>query len=307
MMNVINDVLSIFTDPLKIAGQSIILIVTYTIVFLIIEAFAPKFKKWADVLFIVVLLLTLGQTVMESFSLMGQLAGIFSDFFMALYPVLASLLVILNAVFSFVAWSPIIFFIFQALIFLCKNILIPAITVSLILDFCTRFIQEMSFSKASDLIRGSVMTLITATLLAMMTVLSFTGVAFFTIDRTIATPAKKVIEQTIPIVGSLIVEGFSIFQKYQSTATTVAGFSAMTAFWLAAFYPAGKLLIHAMTFKFLAAIIEPFTSGSVSGLIDDVGKSLLVLCAVALLLGIAFVFIWLLLMVIMQLGVGKTF
>lgn len=302
-----NEILNIFLDPLKIAGQSIILIVTYTIVFLIIEAFVPKFKKWADVLFVVVLILTLGQTVMDAFLLMGQLAGIFSDFFLALYPILTSLLVIMNAVFSFIAWSPILFFIIESLILLCKKILIPAITVSLILDFCTRFIQEMSFSKASDLIRGSVMTLITASLLAMMTVLSFTGVAFFTIDKTIATPAKKVIEQTIPIVGSLIVEGFSIFHKYQSTATTVAGFSAMTAFWVAAFFPAGKLLIHAMTFKFLAAIIEPFSSSTVSGLLDDVGKSLLVLCAVAVLLGIAFVFIWLLLMVIMQLGVGKSF
>lgn len=302
-----NEILNIFLDPLKIAGQSIILIMTYTVIFLIIEAFSPKFKKWADVLFIVVLILTLGQTVMDAFSLMGQLAGIFSDFFLALYPILTSLLVIMNAVFSFIAWSPILFFIIESLILLCKKVLIPAITVSLILDFCTRFIQEMSFSKASDLIRGTVMTLITASLLAMMTVLSFTGVAFFTIDKTIATPAKKVIEQTIPIVGSLIVEGFSIFHKYQSTATTVAGFSAMTAFWVAAFFPAGKLLIHAMTFKFLAAIVEPFTSSTVSGLLDDVGKSLLVLCAVAVLLGIAFVFIWLLLMVIMQLGVGKSF
>nr|WP_106779827.1 stage III sporulation protein AE [Lysinibacillus timonensis] len=302
-----NEIFNIFFDPLKIAGQSIFLIITYTVVFLAIEAFVPKFKKWSDTLFIVVLVLTLGQTVMDAFSLMTQLASIFSNFFLALYPIIMSLLVILNSVFSFIAWSPIIFFIFELLILLCERILIPAVTIALILDFCTRFIGEMSFGKGSDLIRGTVMTVITATVLAIVTVLSFTGVAFFTIDKAIADPVKKVIEQTIPIVGSLIVQGFSIFHKYQSTATTVAGLSAMTAFWVAAFYPAGKLLIHAMTFKLLAAIIEPFTNSTVSGLVDDVGKSLLVLCAVAFLLGIAFVFIWLILMVMTQLGVGKTF
>ncbi|MCP1145198.1 stage III sporulation protein AE [Lysinibacillus endophyticus] len=302
-----NDLLNVFIDPLKLAGQSIILVMTYTILFLVLEAFIPKFKKWADTLFIIVLILTLGQTVMDSFSLMGQLVNVASDFFLGVTPILTSLLVVLNSVFSFIAWSPVILFIFEMLMLLCKNILIPAVTVALVLDFCTRFIQDISFSKASDLIRGSVMTMITALLIAMVTVLSFTGVAFFTIDQAIASPAKKVIEQTIPIVGSLIVEGFSIFQKYQSTATTVAGFSAMTAFWIAAFFPAGKLLIHALTFKFLAAIVEPFTGGTISGLLDDVGKSLLLLCAVAILLGIAFVFIWLILMVIMQLGVGKSF
>lgn len=302
-----NEILNIFIGPLKLAGQSIILVLIYTILFLVLEAFVPKFKKWGDTLFVIVLVLTLGQAVMDAFSLMGDLVNIASDFFLALTPILTSLLVVLNAVFSFIAWSPVILFIFEILILLCKKILIPAITVALVLDFCTRFIQDITFSKASDLIRGSVMTLITASLLAMVTVLSFTGVAFFTIDQAIASPVKKVIEQTIPIVGSLIVEGFSIFQKYQSTATTVVGLGAMSAFWIAAFYPAGKLLIHALTFKFLAAIIEPFTGGTISGLLDDVGKSLLLLCAVAILLGISFVFIWLILMVIMQLGVGKSF
>lgn len=307
MNEILQDVFNIFLGPLKIAGQSIILIVIYTIIFLIIEAFIPKFKAWADTLFIIVLVLTLGQTVIESFDLIANIANVAKDFFLGLTPILMSILTILNAVFSFIAWSPIITAIFQLLIFFCSKVLIPAISLTLILDFCTRFFPEMSFSKASDLIRTSVMTAITATLIAMLTILSFTGVAFFTVDKAIASPVKKVIEQTIPIVGSLVVEGFSIFHKYQSTVTTIAGFSAMTAFWIAAFYPAGKLLIHAMTFKLIAAIIEPFTSSSVNGLVDDVGKSIFVLCAVSILLGIAFVFIWLILMVILQLGVGKSF
>ncbi|NLY79279.1 MAG: stage III sporulation protein AE [Lysinibacillus sp.] len=302
-----DEILNIFIDPLKIAGKSIILIVTYTILFLILEAFVPQFKKWGDTLFIIVLVLTLGQTVMDAFGLMADIVNVAADFFLSLTPLLMSLLVVLNAVFSFIAWSPVVIVIFEFLFLLCQNVLIPAIIIAMILDFCTRFIQEMSFSKASDLIRGSMMTLITATLLLMVAFLSFAGVAFFTVDKAVASPVKKVIEQSIPIVGSLIVEGFSIFQKYQSTATTIAGFSAMTAFWIAAFYPAGKLLIHAMTFKILAALVEPFSGGTISGLLDDVGKSLLVLCATAILLGIAFVFIWLILMVMLQLGVGKSF
>lgn len=302
-----DELLNIFIDPLKIAGKSIVLVVTYTILFLILEAFVPQFKKWGDTLFIIVLVLTLGQTVMESFGLIGEVVNVAAEFFLSITPILMSIIVVLNAVFSFIAWSPIVIAIFEFLILLCQKVLIPGIVIALLLDFCTRFIGEMSFSKASDLIRGTVMTLITASLLLMIAFLSFAGVAFFTVDKAIASPVKKVIEQTIPIVGSLIVEGFSIFQKYQSAATTLAGFSAMTAFWIAAFYPAGKLLIHAMTFKILAAIVEPFSGGTISGLIDDIGKSLLVLCASAMLLGIAFVFIWLIFMVILQLGVGKSF
>lgn len=307
MNEIYQQIVNIFLEPIKLAGQSIVLVIIYAIIFLVIEGFSPKFKSWLDTLFIIVLVLTLGQKVMDSFYLIAQIAKIAKDFFLGLTPILISILSVLNAVFSFIAWSPIVIFIFQFLIFLCSKVLIPGIVLTLIFDFCTRFFPEMSFSKGSDLIRSSILTAITATLILLLTILSFTGVAFFTVDKAIASPAKKVIEQTIPIVGSLIVEGFSIFQKYQSTVTTIAGFGTMTAFWITAFYPAGKLLIHALTFKIIAALIEPFTSSSVNGLIDDVGKSIFVLCAVAILLGITFVFIWLIFMVILQIGVGKSF
>lgn len=71
-----DELLNIFIDPLKIAGKSIVLVVTYTILFLILEAFVPQFKKWGDTLFIIVLVLTLGQTVMESFGLIGEVVNV---------------------------------------------------------------------------------------------------------------------------------------------------------------------------------------------------------------------------------------
>ena len=111
-------------------------------------------------------MLTLGQTVMESFGLMGEVVNIAAEFLsIAHIQYLMSIIVVLNAVFSFIAWSPIVIAIFEFLILLCQKVIIPGIIIALILDFCTRFIGEMSFSKASDLIRGTVMTLITASLL----------------------------------------------------------------------------------------------------------------------------------------------
>ena len=143
-----DELLNIFIDPLKIAGKSIVLVVTYTILFLILEAFVPQFKKWGDTLFIIVLVLTLGQTVMDAFSLMGDIVNIAADFFLSITPILMSIIVVLNAVFSFIAWSPIVIAIFEFLILLCQKVLIPGIVIALILDFCTRFIERNVFFKS---------------------------------------------------------------------------------------------------------------------------------------------------------------
>ena len=110
----------------------------------------------------------------------------------------------------------------------------------------------------------------------------------------------------MPIIGSLLVEGMSMLKNFQSTATTVTGFTTITALVLMSFYPAASLLIKAFTFKLAGAIAEPFVDGRISQLLDDIGKTLFILCAIGLVLAIGFIVIWLLLFFIVQIGTGKS-
>ena len=132
------------------------------------------------------------------------------------------------------------------------------------------------------------------------------GVALIQLNDAVKSPIKKLIEQNIPLVGGLIVEGLSFFQKTQSTVSSFVGLSFLTIVWSAAFYPAMVLLLHALLFKVMGAFVEPFSNMRISGLFDDVGKTLFVLCAVALLLGFAIIFIVLLCVVLMQMSMGGT-
>lgn len=300
-------IFAIFQEPIANVLFIFTGIITYVLLFLLIEAFAPNFKQWLDPLFIILLAITLSKIIFDSFQLMSQLAEVFSAFFLALIPVLTSAMLILQSILSFVAWSPIVLFLMQLLMHLSSKVIIPALFASLIFDFCTRFLPSISFKKLADLLRMTSMAMIAASSLALTMVLTFSGVAFFTVDAVVTSPLKKMVEQTIPFVGSIIVQGFSLLQKFQGSATTIAGFSTITAFGAAAFYPAGTLLVYAFSCKLLGAITEPFTSGTVSGFIDDVGNTLFILCAVAIIIGFTFVFIWLLLFMIVQLGVGKSF
>lgn len=295
-----------FTEPLAKIMSFTVLIVMYVILFLVLEAFVPSANKWFQTIFILLLAFTLGEIIIEAFRIMQELTQLLTVFFLTLIPVLTSAMVVLQSILAFVAWSPLVLFFLQLLMFLMNKIVLPFLLSALLFDFSSRFLPSISFKKFADLLRMTAMSLIAASSLGLSLILTISGVAFITVDATVASPLKKVVEQAIPLVGSIVVQGFSMFQKVQGTTTTLAGLTAMSVFAAASFYPAGTLLLYAFSCKFLAAITEPFTNTNASGLIDDIANSLFVLCAIAILLALTFIFIWLLLFVIIQLGVGKN-
>ena len=219
-------------------------------------------------------------------------------------PIITTLLLAVQTIFAAVAWNPIIVFVVQALLFLSTKIFIPTLILALFLDVCTKIYPAISFSKAAELMRSSVLSIILASVLMLTSILSFSGVAFFRLNDAVKSPIKKLIEQNIPLVGGLIVEGLSFFQKTQTTVSTFVGLGFLSIVFSSAFYPAIVLLLHALLFKVLGAMVEPFTNNRLSSLFDDVGKTLLVLCAVALLLGFSIVFIVLLCVVLTQFSLG---
>ena len=300
------NITSIFAAPISSALLALVVASLYVLLYLIMQAIVPAEQKRIELIFVLLLIATFAERIVEAFGVMEQLLTILQAFFLALLPILSTMLVAVQAVFSLVAWNPIVLVVMELLLFICTKLLLPALLTALVLDACTRILPEVSFSKAAELLRTSVLSTIIASVLALTTILSFSGMAFFQLNDAIKSPIKKLIEQNIPLVGGLIVEGFSLFQKSQSTSSTLIGLTFLSSVWVASFYPAITLLIHALTFKMLGAITEPFTNSRISGLFDDIGKTLLVLCAVAFLLGFALVFIVLLCIIMIQLGVGKS-
>lgn len=294
------------TSPISQALQIVLLVLLYVLFYLMLEAFDSKRMNLYTTILLFLLLMALSDMVVEAFVTLHNLASVFSAFFLALIPIVTSVLVVMQSVLSLIAWSPVVIFIIELLVYICGKLLIPGLVLSVLLDVCTRILPEISFAKAAELIRKVILSLITAAIIGLTSILSFSSVAFYTLNEALASPIKKIIEQNIPIIGSLLVQGISLLKKFQSTATTLTGLSTISTVLVIAFYPALTLLIYAFTFKFVAAVSEPFTNSRISGLLDDIGKSLLILCAVAILLAVGFIVVWLLLFLMLQIGMGKS-
>lgn len=295
---------SMFSEPIQSILTSILFTALYILLYLLLIAVLPHHTAIIEQIFILLFIAMFAQKIMDAFLVLSELITVLQSFFILVIPIISTMLIAVSTIFTFIAWNPVIIMVIHFLLFICTKLLIPSLLIALVLDVCTKIYPAISFSKAADLIRSSSLSIIVASVLALTSILSFSGVAFFQLNNAVKSPIKKLVEQNIPLIGNLVVEGLSLFQKSQSTISTVFGIGFLVVVWSAAFYPAIVLLLHALMFKFLGAFAEPFSSNRISSLFDDVGKTLMVLCAVALLLGFAIVFIVLLCIVLMQLSFG---
>lgn len=295
---------SAFTEPVQSLVFSLLLVAVYILLYLLLLALVPNETVLIEQLFILLFIVVFAQNVVDAFVVLYELIEVLQNFFIAILPIMSFMLLTIQTVFTAIAWNPIIILFVQVILFVSTKVLIPALALALVFDVCTRIYPLISFTKAAELIRSSILSIMIASVVALTSILTFSGLAFIQLNDALKSPIKKLIEQNIPLIGGLIVEGLSFFQKTQSTVSTFLGLSFLTIIWGAAFYPAIVLLLHALLFKTIGAMIEPFTNMRMSGLFDDVGKTLFVLCAVAFLLGFAIMFIVLLFIFFMQMSLG---
>lgn len=300
------DFLGLFATPLQSILSILLLSLLYIGVYLVFVALLPNEIVMIEQLFVLLFIVSFGQQVIDAFVVLYELISVLQSFFVAVIPILSMMLLTMQSVFTLLTWNPIVIFIIQFLLFVSTKLLIPSLIIALLLDISTKIFPTISFAKAADLIRSSVLSFIIAAIVALTSILTFSGAALIQINDAVKSPIKKLIEQNIPLIGNLIVEGLSFFQKSQSMVSSFIGVSFLAVVFSAAFAPAMMLLGHALTFKVIGAVIEPFTNTRMSALFDDVGKTLFVACAVSGLLGFAIVFIVLLCIFFAQMSVGGS-
>ena len=103
-------------------------------------------------------------------------------------------------------------------------------------------------------------------------------------------PIKELIKQNVPLIGSFMTDSMGTLGRYSSGAGIFAGGWLITTIWTVALVPSLKTLLTAFFYRWTAALIEPFADKDITGMIDDIGKTLFVLCAVSFLIAFAFIY-----------------
>ena len=287
-------------DSVQIMGAMLFV----TIAYLFIKPLITTELKQLQFIFFIVTIAIVFPTVLQSFAIVEQLLSTLTTLFIALIPAISALLLILTSFFSAVAWQPIGLLFINSMIAFVQYFCLPLILIALLLDVSSRFLPAIAFSKLAQLIRLLVLSLLSVFVMTISSIVAVAGTASWTISKTVTSPLKKLVEQNIPLIGSILVESFSIVTRFGQSASTIGIIVIVFFVGSIVFFPALQLFSKAFMCKLLAALLQPFLPSTIVEMLEDFSKTLFSLTAVACIFALAIIVLASILVVIARISMG---
>lgn len=294
MLNFLNSVLGSVIS-------SFVFIILATLLVLLIDFLHPAFKKWTR-FFLLLLVLTVAlQPVLEHFTFIRQITFAISSLFIGIYPILTAAILASGGTFNLLNFQPAMLLFANGAIYLANHLLVPALLGALVLDIATRFLPEVSYGRLAELIRTTLLGVVSAIVAAYSIFITVGGTMSWALSGITSAPIKELIQQNIPIIGSFMTESISSIGRHSSGVTVFVGGWFMVSIWTIALVPSLKTLLIALFYKWMAAFLEPFADQQMTGFLDDIGKTLFVLCAISFLIAFAFIYTMIFIVVLVKL------
>jgi len=270
--------------------SSFVIIIIATFMALLVDFLFPTFAKWTRMILIFIVVTVVLQPAFEHLTLIRDIANSISMMFISIYPILTASMVAAGGAFSMLNFQPAMLLFANGAIVLTEKVLIPLLTAALILDLVSRILPAVPFTKMADLIRTTLLGTVSAVVAAYSIFITVGGTMSWALTGLASEPIKELIRQNVPLIGSFMTESMGTIGRYSSGASVFAGGWLISAIWTVALIPSFKTLITAFFYRWTAALIEPFANEDITGILDDIGRTLFVLCAVSFLIAFAFIY-----------------
>jgi stage III sporulation protein AE len=270
--------------------SSFVIIIIASLMALLVDFLFPSFAKWTRMILIFIVVTVVLQPAFEHLALIRDIAHSISMMFISIYPILTASMIAAGGAFSMLNFQPAMLLFANGAIVLTEKVLIPLLTAALILDLVSRILPAVPFTKMADLIRTTLLGMISAVVAAYSIFITVGGTMSWALSGFASGPIKELIRQNVPLIGSFMTDSMGTIGRYSSGASVFAGGWLITTIWTVALVPSLKTLVTAFFYRWTAAIIEPFANEDITGILDDIGKTLFVLCAVSFLIAFAFIY-----------------
>lgn len=294
-------IMSFFDAILGTVLLSFIVIILSSFMALFVEFLFPSFTKWTRMILFIIVLTVVLKPALDHFIFIRDVAHAVTMLFISAYPILTASMIAAGGAFSLLNFQPAMLIFANGAVVLIEKLLIPLLTAALVLDISTRLLAEVPFKRLAELIRTTLLGTVSAIVAAYSIFITVGGTMSWAMTGLTSEPIKELIQQNIPFIGSFMTDSIGTIGRYSSGVSVFVGGWLIVGIWTVALLPTMKTLVTALLYRWLAAIIEPFAHKDITGLLDDVGKTLFVLCAISFLISFAFIYTALFSIVIIKL------
>lgn len=262
----------------KILGILIMLVIFSSLLQSLQNAFEKStISKIADnVVFLVLVVFALNsfyiatQATQEAISVM-------INFLRALIPILLALIATSGGVISVGFFHPILIFLMHTSGLLVTYFVLPLILVSTILSIVSIINDELKVTKLAALIRNIAVGALGLFLTIFLGVLSVQGMTTAVTDGVAVKTAKFVTSNFIPVVGKVFADVTDTVISASLLLKNTVGIVGLVILLGIIVFPAIKILVLALIYKFSAALLQPVGSKAIISTIDVIGKSVIYL------------------------------
>ncbi len=277
---------------------SIILIIC---IGLSLEFLLPSYKKWVHKMVFFISLSFMLQPAFAQIKSVNAIIHMMGTSFLSIYPILSAIFLTASSSLSLLNFQPAMLVFAYGAIYLSEKLLMPLLMIALLLDVSSKIMPEISFSKLSEICRMTLFGIVSATAATYSIFITVGGTLNWALSGITSEPIQQLIQQNIPFIGSFLTESIRSLGQHTSTMSVLVGSWLIGTIWTVALLPTIKTLLIALSYRWFAAIIQPIAEPSISDMLDDIGKTLLVLCAITFIIAFAFIYTSLFLITIVKL------
>lgn len=200
----------------------------------------------------------------------------------ALMPALLTLLAAVGGFTSAAMLDPVLVFVIKIISDIIRDFIIPLTMLVVVLNIVDSMSENIKVTRLAELIKqinywtlGIIMTIFGG----FITVRSS---ASSTIDQVTLKTTKYALDNFVPVVGKCMSDAISTVAGYTAIFKDAVSVAGLFILLIISIYPLLKILIIALIYKFVGAVMEPVVDKKVVDCLGAVGNSLVIMFAAVL-------------------------
>lgn len=234
------------------------------------------------------LIIILSRSFIISINIAIDIIEKLSEFMAAILPVLVVMLTSIGGFAQAATMDPIILGATILIPRIYKNIIIPLITITFVLQFANSISTEHKIGNLCKTTKQITIWLQGILLTVFIGILTVRGIASSTIDAVTLKTAKFAIDNFIPIVGKAFSDAIASVAGYSLIIKNAISAVGLIIIIIMMLYPVIKILLNSIVFKLTAALIEPISDKRITTVIALAGDSLILIMSCVLSVSLMF-------------------
>lgn len=266
------------------------LILVAVLLGLLMDFLFPSFSKWTKIFLLIVTLTVVLEPAFNQLVTIQKITHGITSVFLSALPIMTASFIVAGGALSLLNFQPAMLLFANGVIYLTDQLLLPILMTALLFDLLSRLLPDIPFVKLAEMLRTTLLGLVSAVVAIYSLFITAGGTMTWAVSGYVSEPMKELVRNNIPVIGSLMTDSLGAIGQYSTGASLFTGGWLITTIATVALLPTLETLLIALVYRWTAAFIEPFASEEMAGVLDDIGKMLLVLCAITFLIAFAVIY-----------------